>query len=72
MTKAIRVFDEDYRILKRITRRYDLSFADLVSGLLNLIPNWEEFIEEQWNICDYCGAANDIGEDDCMECGEEL
>ncbi len=71
-TYPIRIFEKEYRILQRLTRRYALSFGDLVSGLVEDVKDWNKFVDSHWVMCSYCGAGNGIDKDKCKECGTKL
>ncbi len=71
-TYPIRIYEAEYRILQRLTRRYALSYGSLISGLVEEIEDWDDFVDNHWVMCTYCGAANGVDEVNCLECDTEL
>ena len=74
MTDMIQVKlpDEAYRLLKRLSRKYDLPMGHLVQAAMLEIGDWDGLVNKYWKICKYCGLANDKNAEKCNECNKTL
>ena len=67
-TGTIRIDFDNYTLLKRLSRKYDLSIASLMMMALGEIDDWDRLVKTYWIICKFCGKANNRTNMYCIEC----